>query len=531
MTAPGRPGRRRLVVAVVGVILLLCIGGAWALASPLGSSPDEQFHLGSIWCSTTAGSSGCVRTGVSAGTGLEQATVPFELAKQSSACYAFKPETSAACQIERPDALVSTASQANDGLYPGGFYELMGLLVSSNVTGSVLAMRLLSWVLCVGMLAAAAAVSMTGARRALVLAVLATSVPMSVYLFASVNPSGMSIAAIGALWAAASTYMTPTVQGRRLVWSGVLAGVVTLVALTTRSDVGVFAVLTVGAVWLLNRGHRNLRNRRALLLAAIALSGLIGVALGSGTGDVAAGLISHPDRGFGDVLSFDLVHLPQIMLGGLGLANLGWADTALPEVVWVPMLMAATSLVTIGLRRAESLRAWCVGLLLVALGALPLYVLLAGRNYVGEIVQARYFLPLLAVIVGTALLPDRGRRAPVFGRTHMIVIAAAISLANSIALHANIRRYVTGTDVRGFDLDHGREWWWPRAPSPTVVWLVGTVAFAAVCTWLMLTFGATRAVGGPDLQCGELRSTGSADPVALPDGETVSDRSALPSTI
>jgi hypothetical protein len=504
---------RHVVRVVIGVVLLLCVGGAWALGSPLGSTPDEGFHLSSIWCSTTAGSSGCVRTGTSAGTGIEYVDIPFPLARQSAGCYIFAADTSAACQTETPAALVSTRSQANDGLYPGGFYDLMGLFVGSDVTAAVLAMRMVSWVLCIGMLAAAAVVATAATRRAVVLALVATTVPMSIWLFASINPSGVAIAAIGALWAAASTFMTPSVQGRRLVWSGVLAGAVALVGLLSRSDSGIFAVITVGVVWLLSRGYRDWRNRRTLLLVGIAVAGVIGVGLGSGTGDVAAGLIGHPDRAMSEVLFVDLVHLPQIMLGGLGLSSLGWLDTVMPEIVWMSMLMVVASVVTTGLRRADSLRAWCVGLLVVALAALPLYVLLAGSNYVGEQVQARYFLPLLVVIVGTALLADPDRRAPSFGRTQLIVLAVAISVAQSIALHTNIRRYVTGTDAHGFDLDHNRQWWWPHGPSPMVVWLLGTVAFAVVCTWLLLTFGGSPAPMGE-----------------APAAAAVSDRSGPPST-
>ena len=39
-------------------------------------------------------------------------------------------------------------------------------------------------------------------------------------------------------------------------------------------------------------------------------------------------------------------------------------------------------------------------------------------------------------------------------------IAGALAVANSFALHHNLRRYVTGLDERGFNLDAGREWWW-----------------------------------------------------------------------
>ena len=482
--------RRSWIVGVVGVVLLLCIGGSWALASPLGSTPDEDFHLGSIWCSHTARNGGCIRTGVQDDPGTEHVIIPLDLAHRSFACFVFAPDVSAACQDQTPDASIPTLSRANDGLYPGGYYQLMGLLVSGRITVSVLAMRMLSWVMCIGLLGAAAALAARPVRRALLIGVLATAVPMAIYLFASVNPSGLCIAAIAALWCAAYTFMSPDVTGRRLVGAGVVAGLAAACGILSRTDAGLFAAVTVGTVWLLRRGWRDLRNRRTILLAAIAAVGLVGLAFGSGAGEAASGLASHPDRVFGEVLFQDVIHLPEILLGGLGLARLGWVDTVLPQIVWIPMIMVATSVVTIGLRGADSLRSRCVGLLVLALAAIPLYVLLAGSNLVGENVQARYLVPLLAVIAGTALLPDADGRWQGFGRTHLIVLASAISVANAAALHTNMRRYITGTDGDWFNLDRWREWWWPHAATPMTVWAIGSVSFAVVCTWVLLTLGA-----------------------------------------
>jgi hypothetical protein len=39
-------------------------------------------------------------------------------------------------------------------------------------------------------------------------------------------------------------------------------------------------------------------------------------------------------------------------------------------------------------------------------------------------------------------------------------------------------RYITGTDALGLNLNQGIEWWWPAAPSPMVVWFLGSAFFA-----------------------------------------------------
>jgi hypothetical protein len=61
-----------------------------------------------------------------------------------------------------------------------------------------------------------------------------------------------------------------------------------------------------------------------------------------------------------------------------------------------------------------------------------------------------------------------------------VVIAVALAVAQSVALHFNLRRYVTGSDVVDWNLDDRIEWWWGLPISPMGVWFLGTVAFAAV---------------------------------------------------
>ena len=93
----------------------------------------------------------------------------------------------------------------------------------------------------------------------------------------------------------------------------------------------------------------------------------------------------------------------------------------------------------------------------------------------------------MMVFLGTMLLSRDGR--PVIsekGRLWFVIIA--LTLANAVALHTNIRRYTTGIRVQGFDLNEPREWWWPFFSdflSPNLLWFVGSVAFGALL-WVLL---------------------------------------------
>jgi hypothetical protein len=131
-----------------------------------------------------------------------------------------------------------------------------------------------------------------------------------------------------------------------------------------------------------------------------------------------------------------------------------------------------------------------VGMLatVLALWAIPLYLLQLGGFQAGEQVQPRYLVPLMMVFLGTMLLTSRG--TPLLGDTRALwFVIVALSVANAIALHTNIRRYTTGVRVQGFNLDSPREWWWPFFPeflSPNVVWVIGTLAFTGLIWFLLM---------------------------------------------
>jgi hypothetical protein len=65
------------------------------------------------------------------------------------------------------------------------------------------------------------------------------------------------------------------------------------------------------------------------------------------------------------------------------------------------------------------------------------------------------------------------------------VVGAALIGAHFVALHINIRRYVTGLDVGGFDLGANTEWWWTGPIGPNVVWLLGSLAYALLVVMIV----------------------------------------------
>jgi hypothetical protein len=74
----------------------------------------------------------------------------------------------------------------------------------------------------------------------------------------------------------------------------------------------------------------------------------------------------------------------------------------------------------------------------------------------------------IARLDGDAFRLTRGQRWTVLG---------VLAVANAAALFTNIRRYVTGNNAHGFNLDRNAQWWWHGPISPMAVFVVGVCAF------------------------------------------------------
>ena len=105
---------------------------------------------------------------------------------------------------------------------------------------------------------------------------------------------------------------------------------------------------------------------------------------------------------------------------------------------------------------------------------------------VGQFVQPRYLLPLMGLLVATALFRTSMSDGLLLSRGQMWFAGFGLFAANSISLHTNLRRYLTGLDGSQINLDRDIEWWWVDASSnglglwfsPNFVWIFGTFTFA-----------------------------------------------------
>ncbi len=494
---------RKLKLIYLAPLLAVISLFAWALASPIGAGPDDDFHLVSTWCAVVDGTN--CEPGVSADTRIVPETI------LESPCFAGEPDQSAACQEDFD--LTGTDMELTDrgnfvGSYPPVYYWVMHAFVGNDIGTSVVIMRLVNVLLFVGLTSALFWLLPIARRQTLILMWTITTVPLGMFLIASNNPSGWAIVGVGTTWLALLGYLETT-GWRRWVLGGI-AAVGTLMAAGSRGDAAIYTILGIGAVFVLTfpraKEHWSKFARDAILpvvlvgvcflffaLSSQSSSGVSGFTSGSPSGGPLPEDADPAERleGFGR-FAYNFLNIPFLWAGNFGEWGLGWLDTPTPSIVTFSTMACFMAIGFVALSRLWGRKLFVVAGAGFALWAVPLYVLTQGGQIVGVAVQPRYVLPLIVLFAGLLVVTRVGETLS-FSRLQVILVVATLSVANLVALHVNMRRYIKGMDHPGSNLDLGIEWWWDGVPSPMFVFVVGAVAYAGLLAIVL------RAVAWPSL--------------------------------
>ncbi len=491
-------------LAIAGVALLAFIGlGAWALSSPVGSSPDDRYHMASIWCNEALGES-CEKD--------EEGKSLLPASLMESPCFLGSPTTSAGCQPfmdgTDPRLQPDPGSDVDRNLYPGGFYAVLHFLKDPNIEFGIVSMRLFNVALFVGFGALLWVALPRRLQRTLVWSWSLTLIPLAAFLIPSTNPTSWAIIGVGMAWLALLGYFEA--DGWRMYALGGAYLVLVTIATSARSDSTLFVGATSIVTLLMTQADTKTLIRRFALPAVAGLSVIAWLLFKPGqVGIIAEGFGERANQAYPDelpwqtgaaategfdwaLLWYNMWDVPALWLGMFGdypWGALGWLDTVMPQAVTVLVTWMVLGVTFIALQRAWWQKWVAAGLMIFLAWGIPVWTLQLGGHKTGEQIQPRYLLPLFIVAIGVLLIQKTGDRVLIASRPGQIGIILALSIANAIALHTNFRRYTTGTIQGGVDLDHQREWWWMSLPDflgANATWAIGSLAFLGLM-WIVLS--------------------------------------------
>ena len=500
------PQRRTLVAVLVLVAAVIAASLAWVVASPVGASPDEDFHVGAMWCPPPVDETGCQ---ISTKDGEKAVMVPQSLAKEYVTCYAFDHDNSAQCALNASDEELAPTLRWDDGNYPWGYYQFAHLFVQRSTSHAVLALRTVNTLLAIGLIGAIIALTDSGLRRAISVSVTVAWLPMGFYFVAGMNPSSWAMTGTFA-FAAGLLAATRSVGPRRV---GLIACALTgaVLACTSRGDSAFFLfVVTVALAFAVPLSRRIVPEA---ILACVA--SVVGIWVMARTNVAASHLGSS-----NELAKYSLTHiawlnvssLPNYLRGFVGhLFGPGWNDVSYQGTVSYGASVVVVAVLCWSLRSLSWRKALSAITVAGAITGVPVVIGLRGHFNNVLTYQPRYMLPLFAVFLLMLLAPSPARadeagqrvgsaafRVPtsIVGRVGTGLVAALWALTNTRALYLVIERYAFGRTAHAMPIDlsmrnlsEGNEWWWPTAPiGPMAVWILGALAGAiaiglAVVLW------------------------------------------------
>lgn len=493
----------RWILGTTLLISVLITGAGWVIASPIGSSPDDDYHLDSIWCPHPVGDS-CPTREVD---GVTEIEVPRPIGN-SSPCYAFKPEDSAACSIKFSDDETRWATRYDTGAYPPGYYRFHHIFIGHNVRTSALIMRTANVLIAVGLLGAVGLLMPKRFRQHYAFALLASLIPMGVYFIASNNPSSWSIT--GVIATAAGIYSSVHSRGTRR-WALLACAIIgAILSYSSRFDTALYVFVVAAALLFAVKWDRSL-TIHAITTALLGTIGLAEILLSgrSGAVDAAAASANQPTS-FAEKVIRTLTALPELFGGFYGfIKGPGWFDVPLDGPITAMLLVSAGGALFVGLRPG-SWRKWMAALMVFgAMCGLPIVMVVRGVFDDFSTYQPRYLLPLLPVLFFFLFaLSDSSR--PLFATPQLIFFSTGMVIAHSLALHKVLTRYTHGLiGPQKLNLNYGITWWWDIPISPMVVWIGSSLAmllvFSCVIALTHRDFADDRGVDTPAAPSDALR--------------------------
>jgi hypothetical protein len=461
-------------------LLLFIAGASWAIATPLGGSPDEPAHI--IKAASVA--RGDVLGEATDQPAVRSVTVPKGLASAARwPCYAFDGTKEANCLSFVNDDWYDVSAKTTAGLYNPTFYAIVGWpsLLLDDASAAVMAMRLVN-ALVTSLFLAFALVAMLkfGSSRIVVAAIAAAITPMVLFLNSAVNPNGLEIATGAALLAS----LLHLVRGDLVAkWPWLLITAVSGVILAQCRGLSPLWLGLFGLAAIIAARPGRLAQLLRLPSVWLTVAALLGGVLAAGAWILrtntlgSMGVFPGADEVTPDEAFIEMLFARTLDPGYIGV--FGWLDTPAAPIAYVTwsFLALAVLITAIGIIRGRALAA--VAFALVTFILVPPIVQAASVETSGYIWQGRYALVgYVGVLIVAGVLASESN---VFGggvvprrALHRIdvTVLSIVAFAQAFTLLHATKRYAVGTDVDWLSYFEEPQW---SPPLGVYVWplLVG----------------------------------------------------------
>lgn len=468
-------------------LAVFLISASWAVATPLAGSPDEPSHIIKA-AAVVRGELIGEPAGRPSWTIVQ---VPQGLAEAQSwsQCFAFKPDTTAACSAEPRTGPGLAPAWTSAGLYNPVYYALVGwpsLIIDGG--SAVVGMRLVSAAVSSALLALTVLVLLSFGRPLIALTgALAALTPMVFFLNGAVNPNALEISGASAVLALLLRCGLGPPPGATYRWVAAAVAAAGALAVSARavSPLWLAAFIVVAAIATPPARLRELARRwetwaaAGIIAAATVFAG--GWALSTNT---LSNLGSFDGAGtVGPVRAFFEMLVDRSFDAGM-IGDFGWLDTPAPAVVIV--LWSAGFLITVvsalALTRGRLLFA------LLASGAVfllvPPLIQAASVMNSGYIWQGRYTLVAYVGVIVVATIGLSTSRAWTVGRVPsrvVWIVGAVAAFGQVVALAQMLRRFMSGSSVDWIDVLRLQQWSPPLGPVP---WCVAAIAGTLLLSWI-----------------------------------------------
>ena len=450
-------------------LALFIVMSSWSVSSPLGSGPDAQFHISSIWCAWGE------RPGICENFDITIAQNGALIPHMFLMCNDRTIESFPRCDFDASHGEMSTYVTANNSQM-NLYYRIMRVFVTDSPTLSIIAMRLFSSFIAATMFFLLMVQTRSKTRHAVLAAWSFVLVPVAINYFTAVNPRSWATLGVMSGWGfLQSLFETTTSENRRRI--GLAASYLASFALVaaSRADATLFFMFVSALIVLGNLlAKKRLSSRIFARYGIVFLGATLLVRLIPRLREFTT--IDQP-QGYAirQYVAFQIVHIPET-IGDVWGYTVGQSGSG-PGILGIIGLSLFVVAIAFSLQRASRLQQCMVA-------AISLFTFIAvyrGGLAIGGIAPPTgvYVTGLVSAIMGIAVLFSTHNQQLMSARGNRLSVIALLSAAHVLALYSWMEFYTRrGQSIGYFEKFSLRDaWWWGQETNPNTVFFVGAVFF------------------------------------------------------